>query len=612
MPNLHPQGTQAFEQGKNETAQLGYVPPGESSKIVTTTSVSPQTSSATVNVVLEGAPGGSPNPCACSPPDPNDAVGPNHVFEMVNLAGIIYLKNGTVAKSTFPLSSFFNVSGTMSDPEILYDNISGRWFAAIIDINNDNIQIAVSTSKDPTSTFNLYSITTSPYLPDQPYIGTSDNNFGIAANDYDNSGNFIGSQYWIMNKAELVSGASTVDFSTDTPDSSVATLRPVRHLTSTSVFFMVANCIGSCVTDSMSTTSTVELFTVNGVPPGPVSVATQTFSISTSVQPVNAAQPGYSSLSRYALLTNDNRILSAIWESNTLWLAWADSCVPSGDTTTRSCVHLVEATVSGGTATKNQDFEYAAKGDYLFYPSITLYHGQLVMVYGESSSTLYPSVFVTGRLPSDPANSLETPATIKIGTADDLSRRYGDYFGAGTDPVPTDNSTFWVSGEYRANSTFQDWNTVIAEVGSFDPDFAISANPSNITMLAGSTGNSTITVAGYRFAGNVNLNPTTSPKGLSCTLNPSIVVLGSSATSRLSCNGSEGEYNVTVTGTSGALFHSILISVNVQPSGSVGGSIVPIDKAQILLSYVEPSLSVLMLFLLGFIVSIRIREKRIS
>src|SRR5438093_7770520 len=49
--------------------------------------------SVATNLVLEGASGGTPNPCACTPPDPNLGVGPNHVFEMVNLAGIIYAKD---------------------------------------------------------------------------------------------------------------------------------------------------------------------------------------------------------------------------------------------------------------------------------------------------------------------------------------------------------------------------------------------------------------------------------------------------------------------------------------------------------------------------------------
>ena len=245
----------------------------------------------------------------------------------------------------------------------------------------------------------------------------------------------------------------------------------------------------------------------------------------------------------------------------------------------------------------------------MFYPAITLYHGQLAAVYGKSSASVFPSVFVTGRILGDPANSLETPAIVKTGTTDDLSTRYGDYFGAGTDPVPTANSTFWVSGEYRAHSANSNWNTVIAQVGSFAPDFAISAKPSNITIVAGSTGNSTITVTGYKFTGSVNLTPSIVPTGLSCTLNPDTVVLGTSAAPTLTCSGSEGSYNVTVTGTSGSISHSVSILATVQPSSSVGGSLVPVNMLEILLPYVALGLSALMIFLLGAMMSRQSRAK---
>lgn len=606
LPIMYPQGAQAFAAGKNQTEQPGYTPPGEDSKNITTAPVSLQTLTTTVNLVLPGVLGASPNPCGCAPPDPNNAVGPSHVFEMANLAGIIYLKNGMPARSTFPLSAFFNLSVSMSDPQILYDAISGRWFASIVDITNGNVRVAVSTSNDPTGIWNLYSFSAGGFLPDQPYIGTSDDKFGFAANDF--SGTFfVGVQYWIVNKSELLAGLSTIDFSTNTPDNSMHTLRPVRHLTTTSQFYFVTNCIGSCVTDRMSTTSIVELLTVSGLPPGSVSVFTQTLSTAASVQPPNAAQPG----TRTLLVTNDNAILSAVWESGTLWLAWADSCIPSGDSTNRSCVHLVEATISGtGTATKNQDFDYASKGEYLFFPAVSISRGQLALVYGKSSSSLFPSLFATGRLPADLMNSLETPATIKTGTADDLSGRYGDYFGAATDPLSTDNSTFWVSGEYRSSSVNSGWSTAIAEVGGFVPDFTMSVNPSNMTIVGGGTGNTTITVTSYKFAGSISLGSSATPAGLSCALNPSIVLLGTSASSQLSCGGSiAGGYNVTVVGNSGSLSRSISIVATVQPSPSVGGRIMPVGNA-IVLRYAESSLAVLMtILLLGTVVWRRLTSK---
>jgi hypothetical protein len=162
------------------------------------------------------------------------------------------------------------------------------------------------------------------------------------------------------------------------------------------------------------------------------------------------------------LQTNDDRVLSAVWENSILWFSLTDSCVPAGDAKIRSCARLVEITTSGtGTPTKVQDFDYGLASTYFFYPALSLSQGKLVLVFAESSSTIFPSLLVTGRLPTDPAKALQSAVLVRAGTNDDESTRYGDYFGASTDPV---GGSIWVTGEYRVDETFQNWSTAIAQV----------------------------------------------------------------------------------------------------------------------------------------------------
>jgi hypothetical protein len=68
------------------------------------------------------------SPIMLHPPDTQLAVGPNHVFEMTNIMGRIFQKNGTVA-STFTLASFFGVPAGWFDfdPKVIYDAESGRF-----------------------------------------------------------------------------------------------------------------------------------------------------------------------------------------------------------------------------------------------------------------------------------------------------------------------------------------------------------------------------------------------------------------------------------------------------------------------------------------------------
>jgi len=442
---------QAHAREKALAESNGFVPPGQSAKVIVSPSTGPLTVS--VNSNIEGVSGNS-SYCSCSPPDTNLGVGQNQVFEMVNLAGIIYNKDGT-SPITFPLSRFFKLPSSMSDPEILYDNGSHRWFASIIDIPNGSVRFAVSTSENPT-TWNLYSTPKSSNLPDQPFIGVSDDKFVISANAFAGGFAFKGAQYWIFNKAELIAGASTLHFFTNKPRTTYASVHPAQHLgTSSKKFYMVT-------VFPSGTASTATLFTVSGVPPNTVTVTTNSFAINSMSSPPSAAQPGTSQ----TLDTNDDRVLSAVWENNNLWFSANDACAPSGDTT-RSCARLIQITTSGTTPTRVQDFDYASPGQYFFYPAVSLSQGQLVVVYGLSSSTVYPSLLVTGQVPSDALNTLKTPSPIWSGSASDTSTvvtpaRYGDYFGAATDPSAS--STFWVAGEYRINSGFQSWNTAIANV----------------------------------------------------------------------------------------------------------------------------------------------------
>lgn len=574
--------------GTSVTAGSSIISVGSSPAVVST------------SLVLEGAPGDLPNPCACTPPDPNLGVGPGHVFEMVNTAGMIYAKNGTVVKDTFSLSSFFNLpSSSLSDPQVFYDSASGRWFASIVDITNARVELAVSTTSDPTGTFNTYSVSVGTRLPDQPFIGANDDKFVISANDYSSSGTtFLGVQYWVLNKSELVTGASTIHFVTSAPDTTMFTLRPARHLTSATIFYMITNCLGSCITDPLSTTSSAELISITGVPPGTVSTIAHTFSISTSTQPPNAAQAGTSTL----LTTNDNRILSAVWESNTLWFAAGDACTPSGDSSIRSCLRLIMLTTSGtGAPSKSQDFDYSSKGEYLYYPALTIGQGQLAVVYGRSSSSTDPSILVAGRLSTDPVNTLESAVVVRSGTAPDTSTRYGDYFGAATDPTPSPRSTFWVAGEYRKSAQSTSWNTAIAQLGSLAPAIPVPIHASvifqgyNVTA----TGTVNVTLANSTFSGTANVtatNPTNGVVAFSRTYSiPSSTLRGQGSTSdalfllnvpvapySLSVN-----VNVAVRSGTGTSTVSVTRQLDVDASGKVD----VVDLAIVALAYGSTPLS---------------------
>src|SRR5881296_3124848 len=118
--------------------------------------------------------------------------------------------------------------------------------------------------------------------------------------------------------------------------------------------------------------------------------------------------------------------------------------------------------------------------------------------------------------------------------------------------------------------------TVVAPQGG--PDYSISANPVNQTVVAGSSGKSLIILTSLNgFSGTISLTTSPPPLCVSCpgwSINPSSVTLsaGGTATSTLTFYTYAGSpastWVVSVTGTSGSLSHSVSVTFTIVPSGS--------------------------------------------
>src|SRR5438876_2810961 len=422
-------------------------------------SVSPTPAAAVPVGSFEGLYFGTNGPYSnrLTPPDVQVAVGPNHVVEMVNVLGPISTKQG-VEVQTFPLDSFFGVPSTdfISDPKVHFDTASSRWFASMTDVTTGRVLLEVSKSDDPTGLWKAYSVYTITGCADQPLLGFSDLVVIISANDFSSctsgSPSYLGVQYWVLNKTDLLSGATprTMSFG---PDPTLFSVQPVQSLRSTNTQFMVSTGSGPA--------STLTLFSVTGVPPGVVLVTQQSFGIRSAAIPPRAPQLG----SRSTLDTADNRVQDAMWADNRLWLSLGVGCTPMGDNQVRSCVRLLA--VDTATATIAQDFDIGISGKYVFYPALrTDADGNLVVVFGYSSANDYPEMRVATRSVHDPPNTIGASQVIRLGEGPEASGcpnnsvcRYGEYFGAARDP--SDPSVVWVAGEY---GTSTGWATFIASM----------------------------------------------------------------------------------------------------------------------------------------------------
>lgn len=394
---------------------------------------------------------------------------------MVNLAESVW-RTGTGTPQlvqTRDLAVLFGSgSDRLTDPRVLYDAKSGRWFASISDVDGKDVLLAVSTGADPTGTWTVSTFDASA-CADQPRLGIADDIVVLAADLFDDcdarGARVLGNEIWTVNKAQLLAGSTAPAFSAFGPTPEYTSVAPVQSLSSTSTEYAVS------VDDRVS--RVVHLLAIEGVPPLPVTVREiATPAISLLARPPAAAQPQTGGL-RPPIETNDNRILDAAWEDGKLWLSANARCVPAGDAIIRTCGRVVE--LATATRTVTWDTDIGVVGANVFFPAVRPDgDGNLVIVAGESGLKVLPEVIALGRTPD---GALTEPVVVAQSAGTYRGDRYGDYFGAARDPL--DPRTVWVGGEAGTDvPSGSGWATTVASVvvtaaGGMPPTVAGTAPP---------------------------------------------------------------------------------------------------------------------------------------
>jgi len=117
------------------------------------------------------------------------------------------------------------------------------------------------------------------------------------------------------------------------------------------------------------------------------------------------------------------------------------------------------------TLTDYQEGTFGSDGNYRWMGSLAMDHsGDILMGYSETSSSMYPSIYYTGRVPSDSSGTMETEAEIVAGSGaqTDTSDRWGDY--SNMVPDPSDDCTLWYTQEFYASTGSFNWSTQLASL----------------------------------------------------------------------------------------------------------------------------------------------------
>ena len=146
-----------------------------------------------------------------APPDTIGEVGKDHFVQMFNLLTQIFDKDGNTVLGPFPTSAFFaGLGGNCEfdddgDPIVLYDEETDRWLVSqFLASNQDGLCIAISTSGDPTGTYNQYEFDfTGIGFPDYPKFGFATGAVNVMVNLFSP---FQGAALGAIDKSEMLAG----------------------------------------------------------------------------------------------------------------------------------------------------------------------------------------------------------------------------------------------------------------------------------------------------------------------------------------------------------------------------------------------------------------------
>jgi len=400
------------------------------------------------------------------PSEPTVAVGPLNVFSPGNTSVTVTNRDGS-NRVEVDGSAFFGVpagENNINDAVCFFDAVRGRFVALTFTHGNSGgvlwsyFYLAVSQTADARGAWYVYKFdqkldgtTTTANWSDFEGLGISDDKMVMSSQQYTAAGQYKYQKLRVIDRASAYSGGPVpyVDFVNFAapPGGNVSSLfvtKPGRNQggpDATIHLFTVRYDGGS----------TVAYRTLTGPPSAPVLSAGNLISVSAYTPPPDAVQHDTTLL----VPTNDCRTPEFTVRNGVLTTAWHTGVRVSG--TDYSAIRLFRMRTSDLSVLIDET--YVANGAFLYYPAaIADSVGTIFVGYDRSSSSEYPSSWVSGRRRSDSA--LEPGILMRTGVAPYLQPRWGDYTGIDLDSFASGpgGSTAWYAGQWAYGwSYFKTW-----------------------------------------------------------------------------------------------------------------------------------------------------------
>jgi hypothetical protein len=522
------------------------------------------------------------------PPDPNMAVGPNHIVQIVNVQVAVFDKASGTMHAGYPktLGSLWSPLGgdcatqNAGDPIAQYDAAADRWLITQLGSLSPPYSqcIAVSQTNDPTGAYNLYAYSFGNNLNDYAKFGvwpTATNSAYLStANLFANGANFVGAALCAYDRAAMLSGASAPTALCYTISNDGGFLPsdldgPTPPVAGSPGYFL-----------TFETLSSLRLYRFSPNFANPNS-STLSAPVDMAVSSFNMACGGGTCVPQ----PGTGRQLDSLGDRLMYRLAYRnfgdhEAVVVNHSVTSGSSVGVrwyeLRGPFSSGTPTVYQQGTFAPDSDYRWMGSIAMdKNGDIALGYSTSSSTTFPAIRFTGRTSAYPLNTMAPETTLQVGGGSQTGyTRWGDYTAMRIDP--SDDTTFWYTNEYYSSSSSGSWKTFIGSLRIVPaaPDFSLSAAPSSLPVAQGSSGSSQVTISSLSgFSSSVSLSvsgcPTTG--STTCNLNSTSATPPANGTTSVTLNISTtattalGTYTITISGTSGSTNHSTSVTLTVTP-----------------------------------------------
>lgn len=384
-----------------------------------------------------------------TPPDPDLAVGPNHIVTVANGEISFHTKAGvrTFVDEIAGSGGFWGgqgAGGFVFDPIALYDPHTDRFVVAAADGagSNDAIVLAMSDDSDPNGTWHKYRFVISGTCSfyDFPNLGINDEAIFLIGDCFSGGGNRV----FMWDKSLVMNGSPVTTKQLQTSGGTQSVGATKNYDTNSPGYFATtysgssSNIIIKAVTDP------------NGTP----QLHQYTLSVPFFAFPPDADQLGTSNKAD----TIDFRIKNGVVRNGSLWIAHNTG----ENNTARVRWHEIDLNGwpnSGSNPTRTQTGTLNfGTGEHNWFPDINVTDsGDAVIAFNRSSSSQYISVEFVTRKAGDPLGTMSAPKVLQNSTSAETGSRWGDY--AGVEQDPNDPGTFWNHHAYRTSG----WRTWVGE-----------------------------------------------------------------------------------------------------------------------------------------------------